>query len=161
MRYLLLALAVVAAGLMPAGPARTTGSATPSGLAVWAVGDSDKIGRDDARSPLQRRNGVWDGHGIHIFGARNEVVAFQIILYGGATGARRVDVALTPLRNGRASIDNLYAPRPADPNDYRGKRVELFREHYHDLGPAPVRAFPQPGPPPLSGFVPEALGPFT
>src|SRR5436853_4903435 len=32
---------------------------------------------------------VWDGHGIHIFGARNEVVAFQIILFGGATGAHR------------------------------------------------------------------------
>src|SRR6266513_5911066 len=106
MRYLLLALAVAAAGLISAGLPRVMGGATPYGLAVWAVGDSDKIGRDDVRSPLQRRNGVWDGHGIHIFGARNEVVAFQIILFGGATGAHRVDVALTRLRNGRASIDN-------------------------------------------------------
>src|SRR5919201_4740670 len=127
MKHLLLALAVVAVGLVPAGLAQTTAGAAPSDLAVWAVGDSDKIARDDARSPLQRRNGVWDGHGIHIFGARNEVVAFQIMLSGGATGARRVDVALTPLRNGRASIDNLQAPRPADSNDYRGKHVELFR----------------------------------
>src|SRR5205085_937349 len=101
MKHLLLALAVVAAGLRPASLAQATAGRSPAGLAVWAVGDSDKIGRDDARSPLQRRNGVWDGHGIHIFGARNEVVAFQIILFGGATGARHVDVALTRLRNGR------------------------------------------------------------
>ena len=47
---------------------------------VWAVNDGEKIERDAKNHPASARNSVWDGRVVHVFGARNEVVAFQVIV---------------------------------------------------------------------------------
>ena len=48
---------------------------------VWAVDDGEKIKRDDITHPLASdpNNLVWNGTTIQLFGAKNEIVAFQLI----------------------------------------------------------------------------------
>jgi hypothetical protein len=60
---------------------------------IWAVDDGEKIKREDLQHPLadSSKNMVWDGEKIQIFGARNEIVAFQLIIEAGASGASDVD----------------------------------------------------------------------
>ena len=47
---------------------------------VWAVNDGEKVERDARNHPASAHNSVWDGRLVHVFGARNEVVAFQVIV---------------------------------------------------------------------------------
>ena len=110
------------------------GSTQPAeaGLAsVWAVDDGEKIFRDDIASPLKGGNSVWDGSSVALFGARNEIVAFQLILEADGSGASDVDVAVSDLTNGGSTIAGSH-PLPAA-NDYVGVGVELFTEHYLDV----------------------------
>ena len=46
---------------------------------VWALDDGEKIKRDDISSPLASdiNNSVWQDNEIHLFGGRNEIIAFQ------------------------------------------------------------------------------------
>lgn len=44
---------------------------------VWAVGDTTTLRRDDEPGAPER---LWDGTAIHLAGARNEVVAWQVAL---------------------------------------------------------------------------------
>lgn len=97
---------------------------------VWAVNDGEKVDRDDLSNPNKRANSVWDGHRIKIFGARNEVIAFQVIVEAGRDGIGRLSVALPELRRrgGRASI--RYAPPAVDPTNYTGRPIQLFSVNY-------------------------------
>src|SRR5688500_7767120 len=59
--------------------------------AVWANEGGDKVTQDDLRAsstPTSVHNPVWDGTTIRMFGARNEVVNFNLVLEapGGASG---------------------------------------------------------------------------
>ena len=53
------------------------------GVALWAISDGEKVKQDELRHPARASNSVWDGRRISIFGARNEIVAFQVIVEGG------------------------------------------------------------------------------
>ncbi|MBE9566234.1 MAG: hypothetical protein IMF16_05765, partial [Proteobacteria bacterium] len=61
---------------------------------IWAVDDGEKIFRDNLNSSLKsgENNTVWDGRRVRLFAARNEVVAFQLILEAGDDGASQVNV---------------------------------------------------------------------
>lgn len=48
---------------------------------MWAVGDGEKIERDDLNNPLKRGNSVWDRRQVKLFGTRNEIIAFQLEIY--------------------------------------------------------------------------------
>ncbi|MEO5740258.1 MAG: hypothetical protein ABIS29_06660, partial [Vicinamibacterales bacterium] len=54
------------------------GARTIGARAIWAVSDGEKIEQDELNSPLKNRNTVWDGKKIKLFGARNEIIAFQV-----------------------------------------------------------------------------------
>src|ERR1700751_888301 len=43
---------------------------------VWALGDGEKVFRDDLNHPSKRGNLAWDGKAIHLTGLFNEVLAF-------------------------------------------------------------------------------------
>ena len=45
-------------------------------------------------------NAVWNNNSISLFGGRNEVVAFQLIIQSDKTGADLVNVAVSDLKNG-------------------------------------------------------------
>lgn len=105
-------------------------SAAASVRRVWAVNDGEKVERDDLDNPNKNSNSAWDGHQIKIFGARNEIIALQLIVEAGSDGIQRLTVSLTELRqqSGRARI--TYAPPALDPTNYVGRPIQLFSINY-------------------------------
>src|SRR5215216_4493787 len=65
--------------------------------AVWAVNDGEKVERDDLNNSNKRANSAWDGHKVKLFGARNEIIAFQLIIEADQDGIKRLAVALPQL----------------------------------------------------------------
>ena len=131
---------------------------------VWAVNDGEKIKRDDLDNPNRRKNSVWDGRKVAIFGARNEIVAFQFILRTGKTGAKDVDVTLDKLvrRGGREEL--AWKPEIPDPTDTRGRQIERFTQHYLNIRtPSPPGWFYNRAAQPkdMAGWTPDALVPFN
>ena len=97
----------------------------PSGVSrIWAIDDSEKIRQDDINNPLatDKNNAVWINNKINVFGGRNEIVAFQLIIQAGAPGANLVNLTISDLKNGNSTIPGSAAG-PADPFDYRGRYV--------------------------------------
>ena len=118
-------------------PRGTSGGLAPlasSNIArVWANEGGDKVTRDELRATNDAnavRNSVWDGSGISLFGARNEVVSFNLVLEAPTSAANDVNVTLDSLVGpGGASITT----RPAsgdDLFDYVGRNIELFYVRY-------------------------------
>ena len=102
---------------------------------VWAVSDGEKIERDDLASPLRARNSVWDGRRVRLFGARNEVVAFQVIVEADARGHRRRSrLALPELRRrgGARRIALRAAGRRSQPTTV-GRPIQIFSVHYMNV----------------------------
>src|SRR5687768_3282932 len=71
---------------------------------VWAVNDGEKVERDARGHRLARGNSVWDGRAIRLFGARNEIIAFQLIVEADAGAVRELSVQLAALASGRERI---------------------------------------------------------
>src|SRR5215510_6563558 len=71
---------------------------------IWAVNDGEKVERDDLNNPNKRANSAWDGRKVKIFGARNEIIAFQLIVEANQAGINRLAVSLSQLRNGKGKI---------------------------------------------------------
>src|SRR5215475_13093875 len=105
-------------------------AAAQNAYTVWAVNDGEKTERDELNSPFKRGNSVWDGKRVKLFGARNEIIAFQLIVEAGASGIRRLSAALPELRlkGGRQKI--VYHAPGADPTRTVGRPIELFAVNY-------------------------------
>ena len=89
---------------------------------VWAIGDGDKVDRDDTIHPGRAGNAVWDGTSIRLFGARNEIVAFQLIVEADGSGIRALSATLPELRSDsdahplpRTRPRPIRRRRPSDP----------------------------------------------
>ncbi len=96
---------------------------------VWAVNDGEKIGRDARDHPAQRGNSVWDGRRVRVFGARNEVVAFQVIVEADASGIDRLTLSL-PRLTGPDGNSLVYKAPEADPTNYVDRPIQVFVAHY-------------------------------
>ena len=95
---------------------------------VWAVNDGEKIERDATDHPAAARNAAWDGRTIRLFGARNEIVAFQLIVESDARGVRALSVRLPELASTQDRI--AYRPPARDPSDYVDRPIQIFTENY-------------------------------
>ncbi len=117
----------------------TSGAADASVGRVWAVNDGEKIARDDLDNPNRASNSAWDGRTIKLFGARNEVIAFQVIVEADRQGIGKLSLALRDLtlKGGQARI--LYRPPAADPTQYVGRPIQIFSVNDMDVR-APTRA---------------------
>ena len=100
---------------------------------VWAIHDGAKIEQDDLRNPQKTSNSVWDGKTVHLFGARNEVIAFQVIVEADANGIKALSARLPELvqAGGRAKIS--YMAPAADPTQYVGRNIQVFSAHYMNV----------------------------
>jgi len=100
---------------------------------VWAVNDGEKIARDDLNNPNKSTNSAWDGHKIKIFGARNEIIAFQLIIETDSKGIDRLTVALAGLsqNGGKARIN--YTPPALDPTNYVNRPIQIFSVNYMNV----------------------------
>lgn len=119
-------LAVVAATVLVCGWANPA----DAGLRrVWAVNDGEKIDRDARDHPARRGNSAWDGRRVRVFAARNEVVAFQLIVEADQSGIDRLTVSL-PRLTGPAGSRLVYKPPAPDPTDFVDRPIQLFVAHY-------------------------------
>jgi len=88
--------------------ADTGGTSGTSALtAVWANEGGDKVTRDELRasgSATGVANSVWDGHCIKVFGAKNEVVSFNVVLEAAKSQASKVTVSLGNLTGPGGSV---------------------------------------------------------
>jgi hypothetical protein len=95
---------------------------------VWAVNDGEKIERDARDHEASTRNSVWDGRTVRLMAARNEIVAFQVIVEADQKGVKEVSLRLPVLVSGANRID--YRPPAADPTDYVGRPIQIFAVNY-------------------------------
>ena len=109
----------------------------PSNIAhVWANEGGDKVTRDELRAtgdPNAVLNSAWDGTTVSLFGARNEVVAFNLVLEAPIATASNVEVSLTSLTGpGGATISTVPASGDGVFN-YVGRHIELFYVRYLEI----------------------------
>src|SRR6266571_1769726 len=97
---------------------------------IWAVNDGEKINRHRTGRALSRGNSVWDGRRIRLFGARNEVIAVQLIVEAPRERIQALSASLRELthQSGKAKI--TYAAPTSDPTDYVGRPIQLFAVRY-------------------------------
>ena len=100
---------------------------------IWSVNDGEKIERDDLNNPNKSNNSAWDGQKIKIFGARNEIIAFQIIVEADKEGINGLTVTLKELarRDGKGTIK--YTAPTLDPTNYVGRPIQLFSINYMNV----------------------------
>jgi hypothetical protein len=138
-------------------------SAEAGARRVWAIGDGDKVKRDDRQHAGRAKNSVWDGRTARVFGARNEIVAFQVIVEADEKGIAKLAARLPSLTS--ANGDRLtYRPPAADPTDYVDRPIQLFAEHYmHVTAPSRADWIFEPGSPAapenMLGWIPVQLVP--
>ncbi len=136
---------VAIAGLAAVTVTSTRVEGAAGEIAVWAVHDGEKVKRDDRQNANKARNAIWDGARIKLVAARNEIVAFQVIVEAGATGIERLSAALPSLtrkpappatahrRHGRTAANGnviAYKAPAVDPTDYRARPIQIFSQHY-------------------------------
>ena len=139
----------------------------PSGIhRIWAIDDGEKIKQEDLDNPLATSpdNTVWKNNTVNIFGARNEIIGFQLIIQADSIGVNNVNIEISDLTNGTSIIPGS-ATGPGDPFDYRGRYVELFTEHYLNMikRSPPLWFFSESAAPSAyyTGWVPDCLIPFS
>jgi len=102
-------------------------------MSIWAVSDGEKIERDESNSPLKRANSLWNGRGVKLFGARNEIIAFQLIVEAGARGVDALSVSLRELAHKSRGAKITYAPPAGDPANSVGRPIQIFSAHYMNV----------------------------
>jgi hypothetical protein len=122
------------AGVSDPCAADTSGTSGATSItAVWANEGGDKVTRDELRAtghPSAVTNSVWDGHCIRTFGAKNEVVSFNVVLEAATSKAAKVSVSLTSLTGPGGAVIRSK-PRPIDKLfDWTTTEVELFYVRY-------------------------------
>ena len=136
------------------------GTAHAELAAVWALDDGTKITAGDIEHPLARGNGVFSPAppAVTLFGLRNEIVAFQVVLRGGAAATDGVTVALDAV----GPIDNRGATDDAD-HYFVDRYIEIFEQRYLHIRERSLSIPWLPGsaaePAGPTGWVPDALVP--
>ena len=108
-------------------------SGTTSITAVWANEGGDKVTQDELRATGHATavvNSVWDGLCIRTFGAKNEVVSFNVVLEAATSKAAKVSVSLGDLTGPGGTVIRS-APRTTDKLfDWTTTEAELFYVRY-------------------------------
>ena len=103
--------------------------------AVWVNNGQDKVTRDELRASTGQTvtNAIWDGTTISLFGARNEVLAFNLILEAQTTLAQSVSVSLNALTGPAGAT---IASSPTSGNgvfQWNQRPIELFYVDYLEI----------------------------
>ena len=121
-------------GLTASPPISTAQNA--STLTAWANDGGDKVTQDELRAssdPSSVQNSVWNGESIQVFGARNEVVAFNVILESPDQATTNVSISFDQLVGpDGASISST--PAQSDGLfDWTSRNIELFYVRYLEI----------------------------
>lgn len=136
---------------MDSDGAGDSGSSSDSGIpvasnisAVWANNGQDKVVRGDLRASkgTDLTNSVWDGATIKLFGAKNEVVAFNLVLESAKQAASNVSLSFTRMDgpDGAAIVSTSAGSKEALFN-WVGRPIELFYVRYLQIKGLSVLAY--------------------
>jgi len=103
---------------------------------VWVNDGGDKVTRDELRAydnPNGVNNSIWDGSTISLAGARNEVVAFNMILEAPSSTAIEVNLSFNELSGpDNHKITTTLASREGL-FTFVGRNIELFCMRYLEI----------------------------
>ncbi|HMR81725.1 MAG TPA: DUF6067 family protein [Niabella sp.] len=130
---------------------------------IWAVDDGEKIRQEHQNNPLSLdpQNKVWQNGKVNLFGAKNEIISFQLIMEANNTDVTGADVRISDLKKGPSTINGFRRdsiPSPAN------MHTELFKVHYlHVPTPSSPDYYYKTGAniPHYTGYIPDALLPFS
>jgi hypothetical protein len=108
-------------------------TAAASVRVIWAVNDGEKIERDDLNNSNKAANSAWDSHKVRIFGARNEIIAFQLIVETDDKGVAALSVALPELLQTDGPGTIKYLAPQLDPTLYRERPIQIFSVNYMNV----------------------------
>lgn len=131
---------IVAAPIPPAAPTPApsqSSASTPSepapnlgNVSVWANDGGDKVVQEETRSFTQDiRNSHWDGTTIRTFGARNEVVSFNVVVDNRGVDLSDVRVDFNRLDSANYQLVTTNSSA-ADVFDWRNRPIEIFSVGY-------------------------------
>ena len=129
-------------------------------VSTWAVGDGEKIFKNITDHPAKNQNSIWDGERIHLRGLYNEVLGFQVIVEVDSTGARGLEVSMSPPvhRKSGETIGGSGAIKYGDKG-----YMEFFSQHYLQVkNPTRPNWFygsEKSAPENMTGWIPDALIP--
>ncbi len=102
--------------------------------AVWANDGGDKVTRDELRvsgpAPRNVLNSIWDGSQVNLFGAKNEVVAFNLVLEAANGNTSGVTVSLNQLSGPGGFTISSATTSGNGVFNYVGRNIELFFVRY-------------------------------
>ncbi|TFH14324.1 hypothetical protein E4H04_10420, partial [Candidatus Bathyarchaeota archaeon] len=114
----------------------TVQGAESSSIVVWANDGGDKVTQDELRAFIDSTsviNSVWDGSEISLFGARNEVVSFNLVIEAPTSDIVDVEVSLTSLEGPDGSAITTRSASGDDLFNYVGRNIELFYVRYLEI----------------------------
>jgi hypothetical protein len=101
--------------------------------AVWASNGGDKVTQDERRtkSPAARvMSRTWDGDAINLFGAKNEVIAFNLVLETDDAAAENVSVEFNQLNGPEGAVIKSAPHSKDDLFSWIDRDIELFLVGY-------------------------------
>jgi hypothetical protein len=127
---------------------------------VWAVGDGEKIFRNDTDHPAERKNSIWGENKIYLRGLYNEVLGFQIIVEVDSSGARGLEISMDPPVHKKSGL--VIGGSGAVKYGNQGY-IEFFSQHYLQVkNPTEPNWFygsEKSAPEKMTGWIPDALIP--
>lgn len=114
--------------------AEQTASPPASGLsAIWANNGEDKVTRNElraTRNPAKVKNSLWDGNKILLFGARNEVVNFNLILEASQAAVDGISIKFDSLTGPGGAAISSPPPDRSTIFNWTKRNIELFYVRY-------------------------------
>jgi hypothetical protein len=103
------------------------------GLSVWANDGGDKVTQDELRMGCDTnsvKNSLWDGQTIKLFGARNEVVNFNLVLESAQAATSGVSVSFDTLTGPGGSVIGSSDASGDGVFNWAGRNIENFYVRY-------------------------------
>ena len=101
--------------------------------AIWANDGGDKITRDERRatnSPTAVVSSIWSRSKVTLFGAKNEVVAFNLVLEAAKNSANNVTVSFNTLTGPSGATISSAPTTASGVFDWTKRNIELFYVRY-------------------------------
>lgn len=103
--------------------------------AVWVNEGGDKVVQEDLRASKGQNvnNSVWNGNTISVFGAKNEVINFNLVLEAQAKAANNVSVSFDSLTGPNGFVIKGNPASSAGLYNWNGRNIELFYVRYLEI----------------------------
>ncbi len=100
---------------------------------VWANTGEDKVTQDELRGTHDSSsvlNAIWNGQQINLFGAKNEVIAFNVIIEAAQADASNITIEFDSLAGAQGSVMNYKYASGENLFNWVDRSIELFYVRY-------------------------------